>query len=130
MLHMVLCIQYFDISEVVVREWYIWYFHAYIPHSYAMLDLRSTYNTNRGEPFLGLESYYRKLIDNFSKIAKPLTTLIQKDTKFKGEEKQESMFQTLKHMLCSASIMALTEGIEDFVFYYDASHQGMGCVLM
>lgn len=80
--------------------------------------------------FIGLASYYWRFIENFYKIAKPLTTLTHKDTKFKWEEKQEYAFQTLKHMLCSASIMALTEGIEDFVFYYDASHQGMGCVLM
>ena len=49
---------------------------------------------------------------------------------FNWEEKQEASFQQLKHMLCSASILSLPEGTEDFVVYCDASNQGLGCVLM
>ncbi|KAJ9545105.1 hypothetical protein OSB04_024812 [Centaurea solstitialis] len=66
--------------------------------------------------FLGLASYYRRFIANFSKIAQPLTTLTQKDKKF--------------HKLCNAPILALPEGTDNFVVYCDASHQGLGCVLM
>ncbi|GKA23062.1 putative reverse transcriptase domain-containing protein [Tanacetum coccineum] len=51
--------------------------------------------------FLGLAGYYRRFIANFSKIAKPLTSLTQKNQKS-----------------------------EDFVVYCDASNQGLGCVLM
>ncbi|GJS25984.1 putative reverse transcriptase domain-containing protein, partial [Tanacetum coccineum] len=43
---------------------------------------------------------------------------------------QESAFQLLKHKLCEAPILALPEGNEDFVVYYDASHQGLGAVLI
>ena len=57
--------------------------------------------------FLGLAGYYRRFIENFSKIAKPLTTLTQKDTKFNWEDKQEAAFQKLKQMLCSAPILSL-----------------------
>ena len=45
-------------------------------------------------------------------------------------EKQEEAFQTLKHKLCNAPILALPEGTDNFVVYCDASHQGLGCVLM
>ncbi|GJR57870.1 retrovirus-related pol polyprotein from transposon 17.6 [Tanacetum coccineum] len=45
-------------------------------------------------------------------------------------EKEETAFQTLKQKLCSAPILALPEGSENFVVYYDASHKGLGAVLM
>ncbi|KAJ9544262.1 hypothetical protein OSB04_023969 [Centaurea solstitialis] len=80
--------------------------------------------------FLGLAGYYRRFIANFSKIAQPLTTLTQKDKKFVWGEKQEEAFQLLKHKLCNAPILALPEGTDNFVVYCDASHQGLGCVLM
>nr|XP_043639728.1 uncharacterized protein LOC122610835 [Erigeron canadensis] len=48
----------------------------------------------------------------------------------KVEDAQEKAFQTLKDRLCNAPILALPNGIENFVVYCDASHQGMGCVLM
>ncbi|KAJ9545153.1 hypothetical protein OSB04_024860 [Centaurea solstitialis] len=80
--------------------------------------------------FLGLAGYYRRFIANFSKIAQPLTTLTQKDKKFVWGEKQEEAFQLLKHKLCNTPILALPEGTDNFVVYCDASHQGMGCVLM
>ncbi|KAI3799955.1 hypothetical protein L1987_35261 [Smallanthus sonchifolius] len=80
--------------------------------------------------FLGLASYYRRFIENFSKIALPLTTLTQKEKKYDWSDKQESAFQLLKQKLCSAPILSLPEGIDNFVVYCDASHQGLGCVLM
>jgi len=80
--------------------------------------------------FLGLAGYYRKFIENFSKIAQWLTVLTQKDRKFEWGIKQEESFQLLKNKLCSAPILSLPEGVEDFVVYCDASHQGLGCVLM
>ncbi|GKE05271.1 putative nucleotidyltransferase, ribonuclease H, partial [Tanacetum coccineum] len=74
--------------------------------------------------------YYRCFIENFSKIAKPLTSLTQKNQKYEWGEKEEEAFQTLKNKLCDASILLLPDGIEDFVVYCDASSQGLGCVLM
>ncbi|GJZ04586.1 putative reverse transcriptase domain-containing protein [Tanacetum coccineum] len=58
--------------------------------------------------FLGLAGYYRRFIEGFSKIAKPMTKLTQK----------------------SAPILALPEGSEDFIAYYDASKKGLDAVLM
>ncbi|GJR26712.1 putative reverse transcriptase domain-containing protein [Tanacetum coccineum] len=69
-------------------------------------------------------------IKDFSKIAKYLTELIQKNKKYIWGEKQESAFQLLKQKLCEAPILALPEGNNDFVVYCDASLQGMRAVLM
>ncbi|GJV27974.1 putative nucleotidyltransferase, ribonuclease H [Tanacetum coccineum] len=80
--------------------------------------------------FLGLAGYYRRFIEGFSKIAKPMTELTQKNKKFNWGEEQESAFQLLKQKLCDAPILALPKGSDDFVVYYDASIKGLGVVLM
>nr|GFC77251.1 putative reverse transcriptase domain-containing protein [Tanacetum cinerariifolium] len=80
--------------------------------------------------FLGLAGYYRRFIEGFSKIAKPITKLTQKKVMFDWGDKQEVVFQLLKQKLCSAPILYLPEGAEDFVAYCDASHEGLGAVLM
>nr|GEZ72441.1 putative reverse transcriptase domain-containing protein [Tanacetum cinerariifolium] len=63
-------------------------------------------------------------IKDFSKIAKSLTILTQKDKKFVWGKDQEMAFQILKQKLCEASILSLPEGNDDFVIYCDASIQG------
>nr|GEX24541.1 putative reverse transcriptase domain-containing protein [Tanacetum cinerariifolium] len=80
--------------------------------------------------FLGLAGYYHRFIKDFSKIAKSLTILTQKDKKFVWGEDQEMAFQILKQKLCEALILALPEGNDYFVVYFDASIQGLGAVLM
>ncbi|GJT44174.1 reverse transcriptase domain-containing protein [Tanacetum coccineum] len=65
--------------------------------------------------FLGLARYYRRFIENFSKIAKSLTILTQKSKTFDWGEEQELAFQTLKDKLCNAPVLALPDGPEDFV---------------
>ncbi|GKE22395.1 putative reverse transcriptase domain-containing protein [Tanacetum coccineum] len=80
--------------------------------------------------FLGLAGFYRRFIEGFSKIAKSITKLTQKGIKFDWGEKEESAFQLIKQKLCSAPILALPEGSADFVVYCDASHKGLGVVLM
>nr|GFA31850.1 putative reverse transcriptase domain-containing protein [Tanacetum cinerariifolium] len=78
----------------------------------------------------GLAGYYRRFIEGFSKIAKPMTKLTQKKVKFEWGDEQEAAFQLLKQKLCSAPILALPEGSEDFIVYCDASNKGLGIVLM
>ena len=80
--------------------------------------------------FLGLAGYYRRFIKDFSKIVQPLTSLTQKGVVYSWGTKQEDAFQLLKQKLCSAPILSLPEGTEDFVVYCDTSIQGLGCVLM
>ncbi|GJZ69803.1 putative reverse transcriptase domain-containing protein [Tanacetum coccineum] len=62
-----------------------------------------------------LAGYYRRFIANFSKIAKPLTSLTQKNQKYVWGVEQEEAFQTLKNNLCDAPILTLPDGVEDFV---------------
>nr|GEV49126.1 retrovirus-related Pol polyprotein from transposon 17.6 [Tanacetum cinerariifolium] len=80
--------------------------------------------------FLGLAGYYQRFIEGFSKISKSMTKLTQKGIKFDWGEKEENAFQLIKQKLFNAPILALPEGSEDFVVYCDASHKGLGAVLM
>ncbi|GJU83698.1 putative reverse transcriptase domain-containing protein [Tanacetum coccineum] len=80
--------------------------------------------------FLGLAGYYRRFIEGFSKIAKSMTKLTQKNVKFDWGEKEEAAFQLIKQKLCSAPILALPKGSKNFIVYCDASHKGLGAVLM
>ncbi|GJS92665.1 putative reverse transcriptase domain-containing protein [Tanacetum coccineum] len=80
--------------------------------------------------FLGLVGYYQRFIKGFSKIAKSMTKLTHKGVKFDLGDKKEAAFQLIKQKLCSAPILALSEGSEDFIVYCDASIKGLGAVLM
>nr|GEZ23140.1 putative reverse transcriptase domain-containing protein [Tanacetum cinerariifolium] len=80
--------------------------------------------------FMGLASYYRRFIEGFSFIAKLLTKLTQKNKKFEWGVDKDKAFQKLKQDLCIALILALLEGPDDFVIYYDALLKGYGAVLM
>ncbi|GJW02234.1 putative reverse transcriptase domain-containing protein, partial [Tanacetum coccineum] len=77
-----------------------------------------------------LAGYYRKFIEGFLKISKSMMKLTQKGIKLNWGEKEENAFQLIKQKLCSAPILALPEGNEDSVVYCDASHKGLGAVLM
>ncbi|GKC97255.1 putative reverse transcriptase domain-containing protein [Tanacetum coccineum] len=59
-----------------------------------------------------------------------MTKLVQKKITFEWGDKQEAAFQTLKNKLCSAPILALPQGAENFIVYFDALHKGLGAVLM
>ncbi|GJX74990.1 putative reverse transcriptase domain-containing protein [Tanacetum coccineum] len=71
-----------------------------------------------------------RFIENFSKIAKPLTLLTQKNKTYVWGDEQDIAFRILKEKLCNALVLALPDGPDDFVVYYDASKQGFGSVLM
>nr|GFC10352.1 putative reverse transcriptase domain-containing protein [Tanacetum cinerariifolium] len=96
----------------------------------AIKDWESPKTPTEIRQFLGLAGYYRRFIEGFLKIARPMTKLTQKRVKFNWGEKAEAAFQLLKRKLCSAPILALHEGSENFVVYCDASHKGLGAVLM
>nr|GEW91487.1 hypothetical protein [Tanacetum cinerariifolium] len=72
----------------------------------------------------------QRFIMDFSLISKPLTKLTQKNKPYMWGDDEEEAFQTLKLKLCSAPILSLPEGSEDFVVYCDASLKGFGAVLM
>nr|GEV23480.1 putative reverse transcriptase domain-containing protein [Tanacetum cinerariifolium] len=79
--------------------------------------------------FFRLTGYYQRCIANFFKIAKPLTSLTQKNKKYELGLEHEEAFQTLKDNLCDAPIPSLPDGIKDFVVYCNASNQGLGAVV-
>jgi hypothetical protein len=80
--------------------------------------------------FLGLAGYYRRFIEGFSKIAKPMTKLLQKDQDFDWTPARERSFCELKRRLTTTPVLILPDIHKDFTVYCDASRRGLGCVLM
>ncbi|GJT73176.1 putative reverse transcriptase domain-containing protein [Tanacetum coccineum] len=108
---------------------------------YSKIDLRSGYHQLRRKEehaehlklileLLKKEELYAKFSKCDFWLSKPMTKLTQKNVKFDWSEKAEAAFQLLKQKLCSALILALPEGSENFVVYCDASRKGLGAVLM
>ncbi|GJU20974.1 putative reverse transcriptase domain-containing protein [Tanacetum coccineum] len=95
----------------------------------AIKDWASPKTPTEIRQFLGLAGLLPRFIEGFSKIARPMTKLTQKSMKFEWGEKAEAAFQLLKKKLCSAPILALLEGSENFVVYCDASHKGLQHIL-
>ncbi|XP_071906044.1 uncharacterized protein [Coffea arabica] len=79
--------------------------------------------------FLGLAGYYRRFIQDFSKIAGPMTELTKKGNKFIWTPKCESSFQELKRRLTSAPVLVLPDGDEGYAVYSDASGEGKANVV-
>ncbi len=80
--------------------------------------------------FLGLAGYYRKFVEGFSSIARPMTQLLKKDKKFEWTPKCEESFQELKKRLVTAPVLTMPDITKNFDVYCDASKLGLGCVLM
>jgi hypothetical protein len=95
-----------------------------------VLSWKSPTSVHHIRQFLGLARYYRRFIPDFSKIAHPMTKLLQKDAKFVWSLACEEAFQALKKFLTSAPILAQPDIEKPFDVYCDASRTGLGCVLM
>jgi hypothetical protein len=80
--------------------------------------------------FLGLAGYYRRFMEGFSKIVKPLTPLLEKDKKFVWSEACQNSFDELRKRLTTAPVLAMPDIHKSFDIYCDASKQGLGYVLM
>jgi hypothetical protein len=80
--------------------------------------------------FLGLAGYYWRFIEGFSKIAKPMTSLLEKGREFKWDEKYQGSFNQLKLRLMSPPMLVMPDLQKIFDIYCDACGQGLGCVLM
>ncbi|WVZ80247.1 LOW QUALITY PROTEIN: hypothetical protein U9M48_027739 [Paspalum notatum var. saurae] len=93
-------------------------------------ELEAATNVTEIRSFLGLAGYYRRFIKDFSKIAKPMTALTQKNAKFAWSPKCEEAFGTLKKLLTSTPVLAQSDITKPFDVYCDASDSGLGCVLM
>lgn len=78
---------------------------------------------------LGLVGYYRRFIPNFSKITKPLTSLLKKDTAFTWSTQQEQAFNHLKTQLTTAPVLQYPNSDQPFILTTDASNYAAGAVL-
>ena len=79
--------------------------------------------------FLGLIRYYRKIIRNFAKIAKPLTLLTQQQVKFEWTPTQHTDFLTLKESVIQAPILCYPDPMKHYIVYTDASDDACGAQL-
>jgi hypothetical protein len=95
-----------------------------------VLDWKSPRSITQICSFLELTGYYRRFISNFSKIAKPMTQLLEKEAKFKWSTQCEEAFLTLKKLLTTTPVLAQPDIEKSFDVYCDASGTSIGGVLM
>ncbi|XP_017644506.1 uncharacterized protein LOC108485174 [Gossypium arboreum] len=93
----------------------------------AVLDWKPPKTVSEIRSFLGLASYYRQFVEGFSLIASPLT-YCGKECHLFGL--QQESFEKLKKVLTEASVLIQPEARKEFTIYNDASHVGLGRVLM
>jgi hypothetical protein len=77
-----------------------------------------------------MAGYYRRFIEGFSKIAKPMTALLAKKVEFKWTPACQEPFKILKQKLTTTPVLILPDVHKPFSVYCDASYTGLVCVLM
>ena len=82
------------------------------------------------QSFLGLAGYCHRFIPDFSKIAKPMTKLLQKDEKFNWTPECKAIFHTLRTLLTTTHVLSQPDIEKPFDVFCDASSTCLGCVLM
>jgi hypothetical protein len=95
-----------------------------------VLDWKSPKLVTQIRSFFGLAGYYRRFIPNFSKIAKPMTKLLEKEAKFNWSPQCEEAFLILKKLLTTAPVLAQPDIEKPFDVYCDALGTCIGGVLM
>jgi hypothetical protein len=95
-----------------------------------ILEWKPPTTVHKFEVFLGLAGYYHRFILYFSKIVKPITSLLKNDTKFNWSSRCNEAFEQLKILLTTAPLLAQSDIEKHFDVYCDASDSGLGCVLM
>jgi hypothetical protein len=95
-----------------------------------ILNWKQPTDVSKINRFLGLAGYYRRFIKGFSKIVKPITSLLEKGKEFKWDEACQKCFEELKERLTTAPVLIMPDIHKGFDVYCDASHLGLGCVLM
>jgi hypothetical protein len=95
-----------------------------------VLSWNTPQNVSEVRSFLGLAGYYKRFIEGFSKISNPMTELLVKDKTFEWTPRREASFQELKKRLTTTLVLTMPDMEKPFSIYFDASGQGLGCVLM
>ena len=96
----------------------------------AIVNWEPPQNVKQLRSFLGLASYCRRFVENFSKIAKPLSNLLQKHVKYVWSPECDIAFNTLKEKLITAPVLTPPDESKPYEVFCDASLQGLGAVLM
>ena len=95
----------------------------------AVREWKTPENAKEVQRFLGLATYYRKFVKDFSTIAKPLTKLLRKDAPFTWQEAERTAFNDLKRALTEAPVLVQPDFTKPFKLYTDASRVGLGVIL-
>lgn len=95
----------------------------------AVADWPEPQNVKQIRQFLGMASWYRRFIRNFSTVAAPLKKLTKKSAKWSWCSEQADAFTILKNMLTSAPVLACPDFSRRFILQIDASTTGLGAVL-
>jgi hypothetical protein len=95
-----------------------------------VLSWNTPQNVSDIRSFLGLAGYYRRFIEGFSKISKPMIELLEKSKTFEWTPRCEASFQELEKRLTTTPVLTMPDIEKLFSIYCDASGQGLGCVLM
>jgi hypothetical protein len=82
------------------------------------------------QSFVGLAGYYHRFIKDFSKIAKPMMKLLEKNKAFEWTSECQASFEELRKRLTSALVLVLPDLTNKFDIYCDAARRGLGCILM
>jgi hypothetical protein len=82
------------------------------------------------QSFLGLAGYYRRYIKDFSKIAKPMMKLLEKNKAFEWIAECQASLEELRKCLTSAPVLVLPDLTKKFDIYCDTSSRGLGWLLM
>jgi hypothetical protein len=96
----------------------------------AILDWKAPNDVQGIKSFIGMTGYYRRFIEGFSKIARPMIALLAKKVEFKWTPACQKSFETLKEKLTTTPVLILPDVHKPFSVYCDASYTGLGCVLM
>ena len=80
--------------------------------------------------FLGLAGYYKRFIEDFSRLAAPMTRFTWNEVKFEWNDPCEKAFQELKRRLTLAPILIVPKRGLRYTVYCDTSKERLGCVLM
>jgi hypothetical protein len=95
-----------------------------------ILDWKAPRDVRGIKSFIGMVGYYRRFVECFSEIAKPMTTLLSKKFEFKWTQECQEFFETLNRKLTTTPVLILPDVHKPFLVYCDASYTRLGCVLM